>query len=211
MTVESNSVAGPVAVHGGKPECLTEIFRDEVNLAVWRREPRTECLDFARHFASEISSFERFVAQEKDEPVDEVLPRWALQLPGARAWLADVRELIAMYRCLFEPAAVGIRVHVLADTMCPRFHTDRVPARLLVTYSGRGTEWLAEPNVLRPANPGPLPEQPVAENRIQVMPTGSVAILKGEAWIGNEGRGLVHRSPAPGDTPRLVLGLDWLS
>ena len=88
MTVESNSVAGPVAVHGGKPECLTEIFRDKVNLAVWRREPRTECLDFARHFASEISSFERFVAQEKDEPVDEVLPRWALELPGARAWLA---------------------------------------------------------------------------------------------------------------------------
>ncbi|WP_410174488.1 DUF1826 domain-containing protein [Marinobacter nauticus] len=43
------------------------------------------------------------------------------------------------------------------------------------------------------------------------MPTGSVAILKGEAWIGNDGRGLVHRSPAPGDTPRLVLGLDWLS
>ncbi len=120
-----------------------------------------------------------------------------------------------MYRCLFEPAAVGgIRVHVLADTMCPpRFHTDRVPARLLVTYSGRGTEWLAEPDVLRPLTPpGPLPEQPVAENRIQVMPTGSVAILKGEAWIGNEGRGLVHRSPAPGDTPpRLVLGLDWLS
>jgi hypothetical protein len=158
-----------------------------------------------------MSSFERFVAQEKDEPVDEILPGWALELSGARAWLADVRELIAMYRCLFEPAAVGIRVHVLADTMCPRFHTDRVPARLLVTYSGRGTEWLAEPDVLRAENPGPLPEQPAAEHCIQVMPTGSVAILKGEAWIGNEGRGLVHRSPAPGDTPRLVLGLDWLS
>lgn len=211
MTVESNSVSAPVAVHGSKPECLTEIFRDEVNLAVWRREPSTECLEFARRAASEISSFERFVAQEQDEPIDEILPKWALELPGARTWLADVRELIAMYRCLFEPAAVGIRVHVLADTMCPRFHTDRVPARLLVTYSGRGTEWLAEPDVLRPVTPGPLPEQPVAENRIQVMPTGSVAILKGEAWIGNEGRGLVHRSPAPGDTPRLVLGLDWLS
>ena len=211
MTVDSNSVAGPVAVHGGKPECLTEIFREEVNLAIWQRDVRAECLEFARQFALEASSFERFVAQEKDEPIDEVLPRWALELPGARAWLADVRELIAMYRCLFEPAAVGIRVHVLADTMCPRFHTDRVPARLLVTYSGRGTEWLAEPHVLRPANPGPLPEQQADANRIQIMPTGAVAILKGEAWIGNEGRGLVHRSPAPGDTPRLVLGLDWLS
>jgi hypothetical protein len=211
MTVESNSVCGPVAVHGSKPECLTEIFRDEVNLAVWRREPRTECLDFATNFASEVSSFERFIVQRKGEPIDEALPGWALDFSGAQAWLEDVRELISMYRCLFEPAAVGIRVHVLADTMCPRFHTDRVPARLLVTYAGRGTEWLAEPNVFRPESPGPLPEQSVAENHVQVMPTGSVAILKGEAWIGNEGRGLVHRSPAPGDTPRLVLGLDWLS
>ncbi|HIO31538.1 MULTISPECIES: DUF1826 domain-containing protein [Marinobacter] len=28
--------------------------------------------------------------------------------------------------------------------------------------------------------------------------------------MGNEGKGLVHRSPSPGRHPRLVLALDWL-
>ena len=211
MTVKTSSVAGPLAIHGGKPECLTEIFRDEVNLSVWQRELSSGCLAFADRFASAIGKFERFVVQEKYESIESILPGWALELPGAEAWLADVQEMIAMYRCLFEPAAVGVRLHVLADTMCPRFHTDRVPARLLVTYSGRGTEWLAETDVVRAETVGPLPEQQAADISIQVIPTGAVALLKGEDWIGNEGRGLVHRSPAPGDTPRLVLGLDWLS
>jgi hypothetical protein len=44
-----------------------------------------------------------------------------------------------MYQCLFEPEAIGLRIHVLADTMCPRFHVDRVPVRLLCTYRGPGT------------------------------------------------------------------------
>ncbi|MBU2953380.1 DUF1826 domain-containing protein [Marinobacter sp. F3R08] len=211
MTLELNAVAGPLAVHGSKPECLTEIFRDEVNLSVWQREPSSDCMAFARHFACEIGKFERFLVQEKDGAIEELLPAWALKLPGAEAWLADVREVIAMYRCLFEPAAVGVRLHVLADTMCPRFHTDRVPARLLVTYFGQGTEWLAESEVIRAEAPGPLPDQQATGAQVQVVPTGAVALLKGEAWIGNEGRGLVHRSPAPGDTPRLVLGLDWLA
>ncbi|WP_416332535.1 DUF1826 domain-containing protein [Marinobacter sp. NP-4(2019)] len=42
------------------------------------------------------------------------------------------------------------------------------------------------------------------------LATGSIGLLKGEASDGNEGRGLVHRSPAPGEHPRLVLALDWL-
>jgi hypothetical protein len=106
---------------------------------------------------------------------------------------------------------VGVRLHVLPDTMCPRFHTDRVPARLLVTYAGRGTEWLPENLVTRPGQSGPLPDQSVSEVDIEVLPAGGVSLLKGESWVGNEGRGLVHRSPAPGTSPRLVLGLDWLS
>ena len=211
MSGENLPLPLPVTVTGGKADCLTEIFRDEVNLVVWERRLPGECTEFAQAFALEAGAYERFVGIEPDDSLDQILPAWALELPGARAWLADVQQVVEMYLCLFEPAAVGVRLHVLADTMCPRFHTDRVPARLLVTYAGRGTEWLPEPVVTRADTPGPLPEQLVSEPDIQVMATGAVALLKGEAWVGNEGRGLVHRSPAPGASPRLVLGLDWLS
>jgi hypothetical protein len=42
--------------------------------------------------------------------------------------------------------------------------------------------------------------------------SGDVALLKGEKWHGNEGFGLIHRSPqlAAGER-RLILTLDWLS
>lgn len=211
MSGENKSLSLPIAVRGGKADCLTEIFRDEVNLVVWERTLSDECTAFAHRFSREAGVFERFVGVEADDSVEQILPAWALELPGAHVWLADVNEVVEMFRCLFEPAAVGVRLHVLPDTMCPRFHTDRVPARLLVTYAGRGTEWLPENLVSRPGESGPLPDQSVSEADIEVLPTGGVSLLKGESWIGNEGRGLVHRSPAPGASPRLVLGLDWLS
>ncbi|NWO06247.1 MAG: DUF1826 domain-containing protein [Alteromonadaceae bacterium] len=211
MSRNAREVPLPITVHGTQPNCLTAIFEENVNLVTWQRPLPEDVKVFARAFAQEVGRFERFVGLGADDSLAQILPGWALKKPGAQAWLADVQEIIDMYRCLFEPAAVGVRLHVLPDTMCPRFHTDRVPARLLVTYSGRGTEWLPEPQVDRGRKDGPLPDQTVAARDIEVMTTGAVCLLKGEAWVGNEGRGVVHRSPAPGDQPRLVLGLDWLS
>ncbi|MBZ0335336.1 DUF1826 domain-containing protein [Marinobacter sp. AL4B] len=211
MSGEIKGAVIPVAVHGDKPESLTAIFQENVNLAIWQRTLPKQVTKFATQFALEARRFERFLGLDAKDQLDQILPGWALELPGASAWLDDVQELIEMYRCLFEPAAVGVRLHVLPNTMCPRFHTDRVPTRLLVTYSGRGTEWLPERIINRRNEPGPLPDQEVSDRDIQVMPTGAVCLLKGEAWVGNEGRGVVHRSPAPSNQPRLVLGLDWLS
>ena len=49
-----------------------------------------------------------------------------------------------------------------------------------------------------------------SENDIQQMTLADVALLKGEAWQGNQGAGLVHRSPAlPKGQHRLFLSLDF--
>jgi hypothetical protein len=45
---------------------------------------------------------------------------------------------------------------------------------------------------------------------IRTMRSGDIALLKGEAWIGNENGGLVHRSPnLTGGARRLLLTLDF--
>ena len=47
---------------------------------------------------------------------------------------------------------------------------------------------------------------------IEQIGCGHVALVKGERWVGNEGRGLIHRSPAlPAGERRLLLTLDWLA
>ncbi len=210
MTLQPTALQKPMAITGDRAECLTEIFRDEVNLTVWKRALRPGVAQFAAELAGCAGQMERFISLSEGDSAALVLPGWALKMDGAEAWVADADQLIGMYRCLFEPETVGLRLHVLKGTMCPRFHVDRVPVRLLCTYQGVGTEWLQEERVTRPDKPGPLPDQAVADSNVNRLATGAIGLLKGEAWEGNEGRGLVHRSPAPGDSPRLVLALDWL-
>jgi len=48
------------------------------------------------------------------------------------------------------------------------------------------------------------------DDHICTVSSGDIALLKGEAWVGNEGGGLVHRSPdLSGGERRLLLTLDF--
>lgn len=92
--------------------------------------------------------------------------------------------------------------------MCPRFHVDHVPLRLLTTYAGAGSEWLEEGRLDRAR----LQVEHAPVDNIRRLSAGEVAVLKGEKWLGNEGRGLIHRSPlTPAGERRLLLSLDWLA
>ena len=205
------SKQAPKAVSGSSPETLTSIFLDDVNLAIWERKLSDEIEEFANSFAEASNEQDYFLIVEGKKPVGNVLPNWATQLTGYQEWQEDLESIVEMYRCLFEPEAVGIRLHVLRSTMCPRFHVDRVPARLLVTYAGRGTEWLPEEALNRTLGTAKLPDQFADESAIRVIPKGAISILKGTAWEGNEDQAIAHRSPDPLSTPRLVLGLDWVA
>ena len=54
----------------------------------------------------------------------------------------DIAELVDMFCLLFGLNQAGIRLTVLNSAMCPKFHVDRVPCRLITTYHGIATEWL---------------------------------------------------------------------
>lgn len=138
-------------------------------------------------------------------------------LPCFDAFADDAGFLAELFTDLTGCNALGIRLHALRAPMCPRFHTDRVGLRLLCTYAGPATEWLDDPQADRrllgtgSAGPGdPLAALVPDAARIRRIDTGAVALLKGEAFPGNGGRGVIHRSP-PEDTPRLLFSLDALA
>ncbi|WP_408011889.1 DUF1826 domain-containing protein [Saccharobesus litoralis] len=58
-----------------------------------------------------------------------------------------------MLTCLFGCNSVGLRLAPLSSAMCPSFHKDNIPVRLVNTYLGQGTEWLPLESVY------PLPPQ----------------------------------------------------
>lgn len=185
---------------GESPQGLTEVLQDGVNLAVWQRQLPVHVADFAQVLLSLgqplAESLTLELQPDDDAPALRGLAEAYADLQGYEGFICDVRWLVGAYACLLDARRVGLRLRALEGAMCPRFHVDHVPARLICTYAGPGSEWLTAPDAVQ----------------VEQLSTGDVAVLKGERWLGNEGQGLVHRSPAvPAGQRRLMLTLDWMA
>lgn len=196
-------------------QVLTEVLRDEVNLAVWQRRLPAQVGGFAAALLARGETLAQSMALELATPdsvpdLDGLVAQYA-DLPGQAAFLADVAWLVRAYACLLDAERIGLRLRVLDKAMCPRFHVDHVPLRLISSYAGVGSQWLREGVMARQRLGDPAAE-PADEARIERAAAGHVLLAKGEKWIGNEGGGLIHRSPQPPPgARRLLLTLDWLA
>lgn len=135
----------------------------------------------------------------------------AMPAPLPHPLSADIVRLVRLYAGMVAARAVHLRLDTVTGNGCKFFHADSVGIRLLCTYRGRGTQWLPDGAVNRDAlgtgdNAAVAPDP----HRIQSLTVGQVALLKGAAWPGNRGNGIVHRSPPadPRTGPRLLLCLD---
>ena len=204
----------PRQVSGDTPAVLGEVLRDGVNLAIWQRAPGHR----VRAFAEAVIGLPTLVDEKQllaldagdVSPVLQGLLSNGRALPGHADFIADVGWLVDAYACLLGARCVGLRLRVLESSMCPRFHVDHVPLRLITTYVGVGSQWLEESAMPR-ARLGDVAAEPSAR-LIRQLACGDVALFKGEKWAGNEGAGIVHRSPQPAaGHRRLIMTLDWLS
>ncbi|MFZ6762893.1 DUF1826 domain-containing protein [Pseudoroseomonas sp. WGS1072] len=198
----SSPAGRPSVVAGATPEALLGILRPGVQLAIWdrplpaslRRGAATLC---AAPFAAVLEA-----------PVADLLPALARRLPpGApEGLLPDIHGLALLFAGLTDRTWLRLRLEVVGDAACRRFHADAVSLRLLCTYRGPATEWLPLPGGA--AATRALPEPPPVPARR--LGTGAVALLKGEAHPGQAGMGCIHRSPPcpPGGPARLLLCLD---
>ena len=131
----------------------------------------------------------------------------------------DIAQLVDMFCSLFEQKRAVLKLTTLHRAMCPRFHVDWVPCRLITTYQGVATEWLphnvADRSKLGTGNMGKPDELSGlfdSSSDIQQLNCGDIALLKGEIWENNEGAGLIHRSPQlSGGTRRLLLTIDFIN
>ncbi|MDP5293313.1 DUF1826 domain-containing protein [Oceanimonas sp. CHS3-5] len=194
----------PASKQGSGPAVFTHIYQPDCNLAVWQRPLPAGVGDYVQRL---LQAGNRVSVRELAPPetVAEILAGQLPDRPGRQALADDVQQLAEMFACLFDLKRVGLRLASLQTAMCPRFHVDRLPCRLVSTYSGPGTHWLTTPQrdqLL--AEGGKEPEQ------WQQLAVGDVALMKGDGWQGEEGRGLWHRSPpVPTGYRRLFLSLDF--
>lgn len=201
--------------HGESPQVLARILEDGVNLTVWQRRLPVHIAEFGQLLLALNQPLAESITLEM--PTEDSVPNLQglaagfSDLEGYAGFIAELSWLVSAYACLLGARRIGLRLRVLDKAMCPRFHVDHVPVRLISTFAGAGSQWLAEGAIDRRQLGNPVAE-PVDPALIQQICSGEVALLKGERWRGNEGQGLVHRSPALGaGERRLILTLDWLA
>lgn len=95
---------------------------------------------------------------------------------------------------------VRLRLEVVENDACRKFHADYVTVRTITTYVGPGTQWIEAAKL----SIGRMPEM----SEIRQTETGDVTIFKGRLW--QESPAILHRSPPIAGTgeQRLVLVVD---
>jgi hypothetical protein len=187
------------------------IFDEHVALCIWNRMPDEILSAYLQRTAS-TGNWERMARVDACGPHFEELLCGFEDCVGKIRLVTELAGLVDLFATLTDAQSVGIRMAATQQRECPRFHVDGVGLRLLCTWLGEGTEWLAHEDVIReqlgrPSGGCGEVKRPGAA--IQHMEPFAVGVFKGEAWPGNAGRGAVHRSPAP-STWRVFVSLDAL-
>lgn len=117
--------------------------------------------------------------------------------PERQLLIDDAAAMGHVFAEVMQTEYLLLRLDVVSNNACRKFHIDAVTARLVCTYRGTGTQYGFAPN-------GGDPEG------IHTVPTGSPILLRGTLWPEYPASGLLHRSPpieGTGET-RLVMVLD---
>ena len=113
-----------------------------------------------------------------------------------RQFFRQFAEIFQAFAVISKSESLKIQLCKTAEQPCPLFHVDRLKYRLLCTLRGPGTEWLDDRAVRRKFLGRGNNRKIVRHEAVvyEVEPF-QVCILKGEAFRGGYGRGVVHRSP----------------
>lgn len=202
---------------GKQPTTLADIYQEETNIAIWQRELSAIIQDSVKDLLITNPTLQMEMTITPKDALSRVGE--FIDTAGSTELSEDIAELVDMFCCLFELKRVGMRLKALDQAMCPKFHVDRVPCRLVTTYQGIATEWLPHEvidhtKLGRGSNGQPDSQSGLYQNQsdIRQLSYGDVALLKGVLWQGNENAGLVHRSPGlPSGENRLLLTLDFIN
>ncbi len=195
---------------GASPLILSDIFSNNVSVTVWHRKIDTTISQYFDKAFESLGLGVRgvFSMDSLKQELSNTLPEYE----GKRESIDDIYLLSDMLTCLFDCDTVGLRIAPLTTAMCPSFHVDNIPVRLVNTYLGSGTQWLPleclhehppsdENGVIAKTNFG----LHYNKQHIQQMNTFDVGLLKGKAWHKQNDIAAVHRSCQLAENEKRVL------
>ena len=118
-------------------------------------------------------------------------------------WLNDMAEVCRIF-CILEKIDT-VSFHLGTQRSCRRYHIDNVPRRMLVTYAGKGTEWIPDEAADRKAFKSGEPNEKIIKDKsaLQFINPWDVAVFRGGP------NGVLHRTPdAALNSPSILMKLD---
>ncbi len=202
MTAEATLPVAPSqeVAEGNGPEVLDRISAPGCAAAVWRRRPLRHFQDWIDGLSPETLPEAR-IALSPDR-VDIAMGALFSSCgiadgPFREMLVKDIAALSILFARVMRAETIRLRLDVIDGDACTKFHIDHVPARLLCTYRGPGTEFGRSDGG----------EDPHDIDRLE---TGSVGLFRGRLSPGGEMPGISHRSPpiAGLGEARLLLVID---
>ncbi|UTW54359.1 DUF1826 domain-containing protein [Kordiimonas sp. SCSIO 12610] len=200
MILETSAVASDHASVFG------DIQSANCNLCIWQRPPPVTASNL---LDMEPKSFRLLVGPNTIESrlrLAILQAGYSLSKPTSDL-IDDILQLYDLFRPHTDTPEMQLRLEIIDDDACRKFHSDFVKVRLITTYIGPGTQWL---DISAKSQPGEIEPEMINE-----MSAGDVGILKGRQSTDNPA---IHRSPPISGTgkKRLVLVLnpadeDWWS
>lgn len=189
------------------------IHHKRTNLVYMKREQDADILRYADLlFQHNFSGINHVVTKlTLSSVVNDELDKIGLHTVGKIKLREDIINLTQHFFQVTKATNLRLVLKVIANDGCAKFHTDAYALRLLCTYAGRATEWIADEYVNRKKLITGTNEDIIKDfSRVQTMQPFEVAILKGETQQTGT-KGIVHRSPPliQGIEKRLLLRLDF--
>ena len=195
---------------------ISHIFNRDINISVWKRNLNSNILHASEILLIKNSDLQFSELVNKNFSIDFLADKIGAD-EKLISFYEDIQYLTKLFCELFDIKDAWLRIDAIDKPMCPRFHADHLKCRLVTTYYGPGTQWL--PNSLVNRNKLGHGNNGLADDisglfsktsDIENLDVGDIGLLKGEAWVNNEGLGLVHRSPHTNSNyKRLYVTIDF--
>lgn len=190
-------------------EDLKEFKTSNSCLKIFKREIPIHSDFFFKKICKKFTSISCFINYSKAKNdikgiFTKVFTSEIMNDPFFNFWLDDMSSICKMYCKFLDEDKISFWIGTKRG--CKRYHIDMVPFRLLVTYSGQGTELLPNEAANRQAFFQGKPNDQIVKDKskLRFVNKWDIAVFKG----GREG--ILHRTPdnALNEGSSLLMRLD---